>query len=250
VYIDPSFQGPPRAQVRLASIVATEKNVQHDVFILKLKGNPLVSVFIPTADHQHSFGELILRLTAAEKTDEIDCNSLSRSLQQRFLTCDGALREFYQLFHANKNNLLNRPPQSYSFQDGGPIRPIDFLCYLIAFKAYYQFGLIVTIVRVMLLVFCFVPFRVVFCGAIFVAMMKIGFNFTFSKTSLRKEERIAKKAAATGETGRSTSTRHSGTHSGRGSFRETRDIHSTQPSSSFPPRKYSFSLTGNSPVQK
>jgi hypothetical protein len=63
--------------------VPTEENVQHNIFILKLKGNPLVSVFIPAADHQHSFGELILRLAAVPKTDAIDCHSLARSLQRR-----------------------------------------------------------------------------------------------------------------------------------------------------------------------
>jgi hypothetical protein len=201
VYIEPSFQGKARAQVALESIASTEETVQNDILILKLKGNPLVSVFIPDTDHQHWFGELILRLATAAKTDEIDCDSLSLSLQRRFLACDGGLREFYRMFSANKDNLLDRPPQPDSFQDGGAMRAIEFLCDLITFSEYFPLGLIVTIVCVLSLVFCFIPFGVVFCGAIFIAMMKIGFNLIFSKTSLRKEEGIAKKAAATGETG-------------------------------------------------
>jgi hypothetical protein len=53
VYIEPSFQGNARAQVALAWIAPTEETVHHNILILKLKGNPLVSVFIPDTDHQH-----------------------------------------------------------------------------------------------------------------------------------------------------------------------------------------------------
>jgi hypothetical protein len=194
VDIEPSFQGKARAQTALASIAST---VQNDILILKLKRNPLVSVFIPDGDHQYSFGELIPRLTNAVKTNEIDCDSLSLSRQRRFLACDGALREFYRLFLANKDSLFDRPPQPDSLQDSRAMRAIKFLCGLITFSEHCPLGPIVTIVYVLSLVSCFVPFGIVFCGAIFIAMMKITFNVIFSKTSFRKEEGITKRAAAT-----------------------------------------------------
>jgi hypothetical protein len=53
VYIEPSFQGKTRAQVGLAPIAPTEENIHHNILILKLKRNPLVSVLIPDADYQH-----------------------------------------------------------------------------------------------------------------------------------------------------------------------------------------------------
>jgi hypothetical protein len=64
VDIEPSFQEKARAQV-----APTEETVQNDIHILKLQGNPLVSIFIPDANHQHLFGELILRLATAPNTD-------------------------------------------------------------------------------------------------------------------------------------------------------------------------------------
>jgi hypothetical protein len=49
VDIELSFRGKARAQVALASITSTEETLHHNVLILKLKGNPVVSVFIPDA---------------------------------------------------------------------------------------------------------------------------------------------------------------------------------------------------------
>jgi hypothetical protein len=142
VYIEPSFQMKARDQVALASIAPTEETVQNDILILKLKRNPLVSVFIPDADHQHSFAELILRLRNAVNTDEIDCDSLFLSPQRRFRARDASLREFHRLFRANKDSLLDRPPQLDSFHDGREMHAIEFLCDLITFSGYCPVDLI------------------------------------------------------------------------------------------------------------
>jgi hypothetical protein len=238
VYVDPSFPGKGRAQVALVSIASTEGIVQNNILILKLKRNPLVSVFIPDADYQHSFGELILRLTNAAKADEICCDSLSLSLSRHFLACDGVLREFYWLFRANKDNPLDRSPQPDFFQDGRAMHVIEFLCDLITFSQYCPLGLIVTIVCALSPLFCVVPFGVAFCGAIFIAVMKIRFNFIFSKMSLRKEEGITKKAAATGD----------GSLCIHKTFTEEvpaekPETHPRHRSSSFPPRQRSRSAT-------
>jgi hypothetical protein len=205
VYIEPRFQGKARAQVALASISSTEETIQNDILVLKLKGQPLVSVFIPDNENQHSFGELILKLAAAAKNSETDCDALSLSLQRRFIECQQSLREFYRLFHANKNHLVNGPPTDVphpgSFQEGGAMQAVEFLCDMITFSEYFPLGLIVTLVCILSLVFYFIPFGVVFCGAIFMAMMKIGFSLIFSKTPWRNEDGMAMKGAVTCETG-------------------------------------------------
>jgi hypothetical protein len=128
-----------------------------------------------------------------------------------------------RLLCANKDNLLDRLPQPDSFQNGPAMRAIEFPCDLITFSKHCPLDLIVIIVCFLLLVFCFVPFGVVFCGAIFIAMMKIGFNLIFLKPSLGKREGIANKVAATGETASIRVYETLGTHSGRGPFGETPD---------------------------
>jgi hypothetical protein len=96
-----------------------------------------------------------------------------------------------------------------------------------------------TIDYVLLNVFCLVPFEVVFCGAMFIAMMKIRFNLISLNTSLRKYKQIAKKVAATDN---QVNLRPGEIH-GRGSFGETPDTHSRQRSSSSPPVQCSLSGT-------
>jgi hypothetical protein len=79
-----------------------------------------------------------------------------------------------------------------------------------------------TIDCVFLNVFYFVRFGVVFCGTMFIAIMKIRFNLSFLNTSLRKSERTTKKAAATCDR---VNPRPGEIH-GRDSFAETRDTNS------------------------
>jgi hypothetical protein len=126
------------------------------------------------------------------------------------------------------------------------MRAVDFLCDLITLSEYVPLGLIVTIVCILSLVFYFVPFGVVFCGAIFIAMMNIGFNLIFSKTPWRREEGNAMKGAATGETGpiRIYETFRDAFRK-RFLWRNPR-THSRQRSSSSPPQQCSLSATPHS----
>jgi hypothetical protein len=55
---------------RIPGCISIASTVHHD--ILKENRNLVMSVFIQDADHQHSFGSLILQLTNAAKTNGTD----------------------------------------------------------------------------------------------------------------------------------------------------------------------------------
>jgi hypothetical protein len=187
VYIAPSVPNVESVLVSLDSIQSVAFGHFNDVLGLKIVGSSTLSIFLPDPDHQESFSGLISKLAAAAKSGQIDCDSLSLSLQRRFIQSQ-SISEFYQLIRGNEDHLVDSPPIDAPQHEGLrsstealPVRLIDFLNDLICADEYLTIGFFFTIFSLLSILFYFIPFGVFSCGTIFLLMLRQGFNMIFSK---------------------------------------------------------------------
>lgn len=192
VYVEPTVQPVPPASLALEQIDDIEETETNSCLCLRM--NNTLTIFVPEHEHQISFGELVTKLAAAAKREQIECDSLSLSLQRRFIEAK-TLSRFYALYKANKDNLVDEPPIDAEMDtlemlqqiNAAPVRVVDVLTDFIGLGEFVPFALFVTFVGILAVVFVYIPLGVFVCGLAFLAIMKHGFNLIFSKTP-RKDE--------------------------------------------------------------
>ena len=192
VYVEPQVPNVPPASLALEQIETTEETETNDCLCLWI--NKSLTIFVPEHEHQVSFGELVMKLSAAAKREQIECDSMSLSLQRRFIEAK-TLSRFYAQYKANKDNLVDEPPIEAEMDtlemlqqiNAAPVRVVDVLTDFIGLGEFVPFALFITFIGVLAIVFVYVPLGVFVCGLAFLAIMKHGFSLIFSKTP-RKDE--------------------------------------------------------------
>jgi hypothetical protein len=196
VHLSPNYGSSDPVFMRLDSIQSTEVTAFDGTPGLKLIGSTVLAFFIPDGTRCVPLNNIVQKLSAAAKDDQVDCDSIALSLQRRVIQ-SGSLDAFYASTVGDEDHFDGSPvdpteAEALLSTESFPIRLLNIVVDLMEVGDLFAIQFLFTILCLFSILFYFVPFGVSLCGIIFLLMVRHGFAMIFSKKPRR---RIAKSAS-------------------------------------------------------
>ena len=186
----PVFLDSPPSYVYVAKITSFSEKEINDCTVLitaSVDAEPL-KLFFPDNSKQDAFCDILAKMCAASKLGPAQCDSFALALQRSVLKAK-SLAEFFEKYREDPNSALDDPLRSGSTNpaieiltqiNANPKALFETLVATFELSEHLFFGVVVTGVAMLSILFRILPFGVWFFGLVFALVARYGVRVLFS----------------------------------------------------------------------